>query len=80
VLEIHGPQPQFQPMDETFALPEDCTTGYGGAKSVQLLRDWIDSARTGRPCRNTPASVRQTLRVLDAVYQSSAEGRRVVLS
>ena len=79
VLEIHGPQPQFQPMDETFALPEDHTSGYGGAKSVHLLRDWIDSARTGRPCRNTPESVRQTLRVLDAVYQSSAEGRRVTL-
>src|SRR4029077_4447428 len=28
VLEIHGPQPQFQAMDETFTLPPDATPGY----------------------------------------------------
>jgi UDP-N-acetyl-2-amino-2-deoxyglucuronate dehydrogenase len=77
VLDIHGPQPQFLAMDETFTLPVDTTPGYGGLRNVALVRDWIDSARTGHPCRNTPHSTRATLQLLDAIYESSTTGRRV---
>lgn len=78
VLEIHGPQPQFMAMDETFALPTNDTPGYGGARSVQLIRDWIASAQTNRtPCRNTPHSTLATLQLLDAIYAAAASGRRI---
>ena len=78
VLRVHGPQPQFHAMEETFILPADRTVGYGGAKGVALVRDWITSARTGEQrCRTTVDSTLATLRLLDRIYQSSAEGRRV---
>lgn len=78
VLRIHGPQPQFHAMEETFTLPEDATTGYGGARAVQLIRDWITTAQTGIDRgRNSAASMGQTLQLLDRVYQSSQEGRRL---
>src|SRR5690606_20022563 len=78
VLEIHGPQPQFDAMDETFVQPEDKTPGYGGQRAVASLSDWIDAARAGgRPCRNTPQSMLATLSLLDTVYEASREGRRV---
>jgi predicted dehydrogenase len=77
VLEIHGPQPQFMAMDETFTLPADSTPGYGGARSLALIREWIASARTGTPCRNTPQSTLVTLELLDAIYTASESGRRV---
>jgi predicted dehydrogenase len=77
---IHGPQPHFHAMEETFDLPADTTPGYGGMRGVETLRDWIAQARGGgRACRSTPDSTLETLRVLDAVYQSSDEGRRVAL-
>jgi predicted dehydrogenase len=72
---IHGPQPQFHAMEETFSLPEDRTPGYGGARSVRLIRDWVERA----PTRNTVDSVGQTLRLLDLIYRSSREGRRLEL-
>jgi predicted dehydrogenase len=75
---IHGPQPQFHPMEETFDLPADRTPGYGGAKGVATVRDWIARARgEGGACRNTVESTLATLRLLDAIYCSSEEGRRV---
>jgi predicted dehydrogenase len=78
VLEIHGPQPQWFPMDETVTLPADNTPGYGGARGLALLRDWLASASEGgRDCRNTVASTHATLQVIDAIYQSSREGRRI---
>jgi hypothetical protein len=78
VLEIHGPQPQFMAMEETFTLPPDPTPGYGGQRNVRLVRDWIESATSGQGlCRNTPRSTLATLELLDAIYRASAEGRRV---
>jgi predicted dehydrogenase len=78
VLEIHGPQPQFMAMEETFTLPADPTPGYGGQRNVRLVRDWIESAQTGKQlCRSTPRSTLATLELLDAIYRSSAEGRRI---
>jgi predicted dehydrogenase len=75
---IFGPQPHFLPMNETFTLPEDRTPGYGGERGLRLVRDWIDSAWTGRSiCRNTVDSALATLRLLDLVYRSSAECRRM---
>ena len=75
---IFGPQPQFLAMNETFALPEDKTTGYGGDRGVRLIRDWVTSARTGtNVCRNTVESALATLRLLDLIYRSSHEGRRL---
>ncbi|HKB05940.1 MAG TPA: Gfo/Idh/MocA family oxidoreductase [Gemmataceae bacterium] len=77
-LRIHGPQPQFHAMEETFSLPPDTAAGYGGTKGVQTVRDWIAMARGEiAACRNTVDSVLATLRLLDLVYQSSAEGRRI---
>jgi predicted dehydrogenase len=79
-LTIHGPQPHFHAMEETFDLPLDRTPGYGGARGVATIRDWISQARSGRPgCRNTLDSTLETLRLLDAVYRSSDEGRRICL-
>jgi predicted dehydrogenase len=78
VLRIHGPQPQFLAMDERFEIPEDQTPGYGGARGLRLIRDWIAEARTGRPvCRNTVDTTRVTLELLDEIDQSSREGRRL---
>jgi predicted dehydrogenase len=78
VLEIHGPQPQFDAMEETFALPEDKTPGYGGSRAVALLTDWLEAAASGgRLCRNTPQSTLATLELIDTIYQSSREGRRI---
>ena len=78
VLEIHGPQPQFHAMEETFSLPADSTKGYGGIRGVRLIQDWLDAAH-GRHnrCRSTIASCLALLRLLDRIYQSSAEGRRI---
>lgn len=81
VLEIHGPQPQFMAMEETFTLPPDSTPGYGGQRMLRLLRDWIADARTGsRQCRNTARHAKATLELLDAIYEASSEGRRIECS
>ncbi len=78
ILRIHGPQPQFHAMEETFTLPADPTNGYGGSRGVRLLRDWIDSARSGeKRCRNTMESAMATLCTLDATYRSSEIGQRI---
>ena len=78
VLEIHGPQPQFHAMEETFTLPANKSPGYGGIRSVALIRDWIARARgEGNTCRNTPQSALATLELLDAIGRSSAESRRI---
>lgn len=78
VLEIHGPQPQFMAMEETFTQPADPTPGYGGQRMLRLLRDWIGDARDGkRHSRNTPRSTLATLELLDAIYRASSEGRRI---
>lgn len=77
VLTIHGPQQQFHAMEETFTIPPDKTPGYGGLRCVELLRDWIASARTGRPCRNTPDSFVAALELLDAIYEASESQRRI---
>jgi predicted dehydrogenase len=80
VLKIHGPQPQFHAMEETFTLPADPTNGYGGNRGVQLIRDWVESARDGENrCRNTVDSAMATLHILDAGYQSSEKGRRITV-
>jgi predicted dehydrogenase len=78
VITIHGPQPQFQAMDETFSIPPDSIAGYGGSRSVALVRDWIAAARGGENlCRNTPESLLAVLEAVDRIYESSASGRRV---
>jgi predicted dehydrogenase len=77
-LSIHGPQPQFQAMDELYTIPADATPGYGGARAAALIRDWVAAARSGTgPCRNTPASLTAVLELLEAIYESSCSGRRV---
>jgi predicted dehydrogenase len=78
VLEIHGPQPQWDAMDEMFTLPADNTPGYGGRRAMDLLRDWLHASRNcGAACRNTAESTVAVLELLDAIYQSSREGRRI---
>ncbi len=78
VLEIHGPQPQFHAMEEVFTLPPDKTPGYGGARCVELLKDWAAAARGEvKSCRNTPQSALATLEMLDAIYAASAQGKRL---
>lgn len=77
VLEIHGPQPQWDAMEETYIVPEDHAPGYGGSRTVALLRDWIAAARGGSFCRNTPQSTLATLELIDTIYESSRQGRRI---
>lgn len=77
VLEIHGPQPHWHAMEEVFSLPADSTPGYGGYRGVRLIRDWLEAIQQVKPCRNTVHTVAATLEILDAIYQSSASGRRV---
>ena len=47
VLEIHGPKPQWNAMEETFTIPPDDKPGYGGRLGVSLVRDWLDAAKQG---------------------------------
>ena len=77
VLEIHGPQPQFMAMEETFELPPDDTPGYGGKAMIALLHDWVQCAHEGGDCRNTPESMVAVLETIDRIYESSRSGRRV---
>ncbi len=78
VIEVHGPQPQFLAMDETFTLAKDEVPGYGGSTSRRLVRDWLASAESGRPNpRNTIESAVNTLRLIDLVLESSRQGRRL---
>lgn len=78
VLDIHGPQPQFDAMNEQYTLPPDDTPGYGGYRAVRLIEDWIASAGDrSRAIRNTAESTLATLQLIDAIYRSSEEGRRV---
>jgi predicted dehydrogenase len=78
VLEIHGPQPQWHAMEDIYSAPEDKIAGYGGQKGFLLVQDWLDCIRTGRrDNRNGPRSMLTALELIDAIYQSSREGRRV---
>ncbi len=79
-LEIHGPQPQFHAMEETFLIPKDPTPGYGGRRSVQLLSEWAAAAHGDiAACRNSPQDALAVLELLHCIYDSSARGRRVEL-
>lgn len=81
VFEVHGPQPQFHAMEETFTLPADTAKGYGGMRGVNIIRDWLDAARGGENrCRTTVASCMALLKLLDQIYQSSETGRRIECS
>jgi predicted dehydrogenase len=79
VLEIHGPQPQWHAMEETFVVPDaQGPSGYGGRRGYLLVQDWLDCIRTGRrDNRGSAASMLATLQLIDAIYASSREGRRV---
>jgi predicted dehydrogenase len=78
VLEIHGPQPQWHAMEDVYTLPEDKTPGYGGQRGFLLVQDWLDCIRTGRrDNRNTARGMLATLELIDAIFQSSREGRRI---
>lgn len=78
VLEIHGPQPQWHAMEDVFTLPEDKTPGYGGQRGFLLVQDWLDCIRTGRrDNRNVARGMTATLELIDAIFQSSREGRRI---
>jgi len=78
VLEIHGPQPQWHAMEDVYTAPADKNHGYGGDKGFLLVQDWLDCIRSGRrDNRNTVRSMLATLELIDAIYQSSREGRRI---
>lgn len=89
-LEIHGPQPQWHAMEETFQVAADPTPGYGGVRGVDVVGDWLSaieerravsgSSTAPRACRNTPESTVATLELLDAAYESSRLGRRIECS
>ena len=67
-------------MEETFSAPVDDVPGYGGRNGQRLVQDWLDAIQHGTPCRNTPESTLATLSVIDAIYESSRTGRRVLLN
>jgi predicted dehydrogenase len=78
VLEIHGPQPQWHAMEDVYTSPADIKPGYGGDKGFLLIADWLDCIRTGRrDNRNGASSMLAALELIDAIYRSSREGRRV---
>jgi predicted dehydrogenase len=78
VLEIHGPQPQWHAMEDVFTTPEDKSPGYGGHRGFLLVQDWLDCIKTGRrDNRCTVSGTLTTLELIDAIFQSSREGRRV---
>lgn len=78
VLEIHGPQPQWHAMEDAYASPVDTKSGYGGDKGFALIADWLDCICSGRrDNRNGLKGMLATLELIDAIYQSSREGRRV---
>jgi predicted dehydrogenase len=78
VLTIHGPQPQFQAMEECFCIPPDPVSGYGGARTVALLKDWIQAAHdASATVRNSPNSLLAVLEILERIYESSSTGRRI---
>ncbi len=81
VLEIHGPQPQWYAMEETFSVPPDDTPGYGGCNATALVRDWLaDIAGHSACCRQAAQSSLATLQLLDAIHQSSSSGTRIACS
>jgi predicted dehydrogenase len=81
VLEIHGPQPQFHAMEEVFTLPPNKVPGYGGVRTLALLREWAAAARGEvKSCRNTPRSTLATLGLIDTVYAASKQGRRLPMA
>ena len=85
-LDIHGPQPQWNAMEEHFSLAaadeESAIKGYGGQLGVSVVRDWLDGIadESGRACRNTPQSTLDTLRLLDNIYRASAEAKTLTCS
>ena len=47
-------------------------------EGLLLVQDWLDCIRTGRrDNRNTARGMLATLELIDAIYQSSREGRRI---
>ncbi len=76
-LSIHGPQPQWHAMEDSYVAPADSTVGYGGRRGVDLISDWLESARGGRLCRNSIESTLATLQMLDTIYLSAREQRRI---
>jgi len=57
--------------------PEDTTTGYGQG-ACDLLNEWVDVARGLKQTPSVDASAMvRVQKVLDAIYESSREGRRV---
>ncbi len=79
-LEIHGPQPQWYAMEETYDAPVDSTPGYGGLPGVALLKDWLAMMRGEvEQCRNTTSSMLSTVKIVDTILQASQEGRRIQL-
>lgn len=77
VLEIHGPQPQWYAMEETFTIPATTVSGYGGKNGLALVRDWVAAISQRTSCRNTLPSTVTTLRLMDLIHQSSREQRRI---
>ncbi len=78
VLQIHGPKPQWIAMEDEFIIPQSPCLGYGGGRGQRLVQDWLEAIRTGgRHCRNTPESGTHVLALIDAIYQSSREQRRI---
>ena len=77
-FEIHGPMPQWHAMEESFSVAEDKTPGYGGARGLALVSDWLDCIRSGRrDCRNTVRSLLAVVELIDMIYAASREGRRI---
>jgi predicted dehydrogenase len=65
-------------MEDVYSTPEDKSPGYGGRRGQLLVQDWLDCIRTGRrDNRATARGTLATLELIDAIFQSSREGKRV---
>ncbi len=63
--------------ERAITYEEPAMAGYGGQKGQDLLNDWLACIRNGDAPRSNVHTAMKIHRLLDAIYQSSAEGREV---
>ena len=61
------------------AAAQDTSLGYGQG-AIDLLDEWVDVSRGSKTaCTVQPADMIAVAKLLDAIYESSREGKRVAV-
>ena len=61
------------------AAAQDTSLGYGQG-AIDLLDEWVDVSRGSKTaCTVQPADMVAVAKLLDAIYESSREGKRVAV-